>query len=119
MKRSIKLYVEDIMDSITKIEKYIKGISSQDFIKDTKTIDAIIRNLEVIGEASKNIPETVKAKYPDIPWKEIKGLRNKITHEYFGVDCEIVWQIVNKDLPELKSKIKRLAKIETAFIKTL
>ena len=89
-KRVWKLFLEDILECIGKIEKYIEGMEFEDFESDSKTIDAVVRNLEVIGEASKNIPENVKAKYPNVYWKGVVGLRNRIIHEYFGVDLKII-----------------------------
>lgn len=106
MKRTVILYIEDIKKSIVKIEKYTKRISREKFLKDEKTQDALVRNLEIIGEAAKNIPHKVRAAYPQIPWRGIITMRNKIIHEYFGVDLDILWQTVKEDIPELKSKIK-------------
>ena len=107
-KRDWKLYFEDILECIKKIESYTTDISYDDFIKDSKTIDAVVRNLEVIGEAARQVQEDTKQKYNYIPWKEIVGLRNRVIHEYFGVDLEIVWQIINQDLKELKGKIEKV-----------
>ena len=107
-RRKIKLYVQDIIISIGKIEKYTKGFKFEEFIKDEKTIDAIVRNLSVIGEAAKNIPEEVKRKYPQIPWREIIGMRNKVMHEYFGVEEQVLWKTIKDDIPVLKVMIKKL-----------
>ena len=84
-KRDVRLFLYDILEAISKIENYTKGMSYDEFIHDEKTIDAVIRNLEIIGEAAKNIPEDAKNKYPEIPWKEIAGMRDKLIHAYFGV----------------------------------
>ncbi len=108
MKRNVSLYIDDIKDSICKIEKYVKGITYSHFRKDSKTIDAVVRNLEIIGEAVKNIPADIKKKNSSVPWKQIIGMRNKITHEYFGVDVEVVWETIQKDIPELKNEIRRI-----------
>lgn len=108
MKRNLDLYISDINEAIKKIEKYTKGMSFEKFIKDDKTIDAVMKNLENIGEAARNIPAEFKAKHSFIPWKEIIGMRNKITHEYFGVDVEILWEAIAKDIPQLKKEIKTL-----------
>ena len=107
-RRKIKLYVQDIIISIGKIEKYTKGFKFEEFIKYEKTIDAIVRNLSVIGEAAKNIPEEVKRKYPQIPWREIIGMRNKVMHEYFGVEEQVLWKTIKDDIPVLKVMIKKL-----------
>ncbi|MFQ3674928.1 MAG: DUF86 domain-containing protein [Endomicrobiia bacterium] len=108
MKRTSKLFVIDIKNSLDKIKKYVNNKNFKKFSADEKTIDAVIRNLEIIGEASKNVSEELKRKYSTIPWKEINGLRNRITHEYFGLDYEIIWEIVKTDLPKLEKSIKEI-----------
>jgi len=107
-KRGINLYIDDILFSIKKIERYIKGVSFDDFCKDERTIDAVIRNIEIIGEAAKNIPKEIQDKNPDIPWKIILSMRNKVAHEYFGVDVDILWKTAKEDIIDLKKKIKKL-----------
>lgn len=102
MKRDYKLFVKDILDAIDKIEQFIKDINYQEFIQDDKTSTAVVKKIEIIGEAIKNIPGDVKAKYSNIPWRDIVGMRNKISHGYFGIDYEIVWAVIKKKLPELK-----------------
>ncbi len=111
MKRnSFKLFVEDMLEAMNKIERYTKGMSSNEFEGSEVVVDAVIRNLEVIGEAAKNIPEEIKEKYPDIPWNRIIGLRNIAIHEYFGIDLNIIWEIVTNNLPETKPKIESMLK---------
>ena len=83
------MYLEDILTSINRISEYTEGFSFDDFIKDFKTVDAVIRNFEIIGEAAKSLPEDIKEKYHDVPWEEMYRLRNKVSHEYFGIDYEI------------------------------
>ena len=107
-KREWKLFIEDIMECIGRIEKYIEGMEFEDFEIDDKTIDAVVRNLEVVGEAARNIPEDVKARYPDVYWKGVVGLRNRIIHEYFGVDSKIIWHIVKEELLTLLKQMKRI-----------
>jgi len=107
-KRKPRLYLEDIKDSIEKIEKYTRDLSLDEFIKNTLTIDAVVRNLTIIGEAARNIPEEVKLKNPDIAWSEAIGMRNKVAHEYFGVDEDILWKTIKEDLPTLKKQITEL-----------
>ncbi|MBI4652674.1 DUF86 domain-containing protein [Candidatus Kuenenbacteria bacterium] len=107
-KRGIKLYLEDIEDSIRKIEKYTRGINFDKFSSDEKIIDAVVRNLSIIGEAVINIPKEIKVKNPDVAWKEIKGTRNKVVHEYFGIDEEILWKTIQDDLPVFKKQIAKL-----------
>jgi uncharacterized protein with HEPN domain len=90
---------------MNRIIEYTEGLEFDSFRKDYKTVDAVIRNFEVIGEASKNLPEELKSAYPTMPWKEMYRLRNKITHEYFGIDYEIIWEIVKTDIPDARKII--------------
>ncbi len=110
VKRTAKLYVHDILESIEKIEDYTKGLTFQEFSKDRLVIDAVVRNLGIIGEATKHIPQDLRSLDQHIPWKEIAGMRDKITHEYFGVDLEIIWKTISGALPDLKRSIKGLLK---------
>ena len=107
-RRDWKLYIEDIVSSIEKIEEYNQNLDFHAFKENNLVIDAVVRNLEVIGEAAKNVPEEIKKKYSFIPWLQITGLRNKIIHAYFVVDLKIIWQIIQKDLPELKESIRKI-----------
>src|ERR1700741_3844559 len=108
--KNVKLFINDILEAIEKIEIYTQVMSYDQFIKDEKTKDAVIRNLEVIGEAAKNIPSTIKEKHPDINWKAISGMRDKLIHEYFGVSFPIVWETIKSDLPFFKAGIKEVLK---------
>ncbi len=108
MKRNYIVYIKDILESIEKIEEYTKDIDFKEFSKDVKTQDSVIRRLEIIGEAVKNIPDNVRNKYPDIPWKNIAGLRDVLIHSYFGVNLKRTWNVVKKDIPELKENIKNI-----------
>lgn len=114
-KRRPKLYLEDIKDSIKKIEEYTKDLNFDEFIKDEKTIDAVVRNLTIIGEAARNIPEEIKSKNPDIAWNEAIGMRNKVTHEYFGIDEDILWKTIKEDLPIFKKQISKLLEKSANF----
>lgn len=105
-KRNHNLYLKDILDSIAKIEEYMKDLSFDEFSSNTMVIDAVIRNFEVIGEASKHLPAHLKSLHKDIPWKEMAGMRDKMVHEYFGVDLDIVWKTIKDRLPELKQALK-------------
>lgn len=107
-KRESELYLQDILISIQRIEEYTKGLSSKDFEADWKTVDAVVRNLEIIGEAAKNMPEEIIEKYPEIPWSSMVSMRNKVIHEYFGVDVEILWKTTKEDLPLLKEEIGKI-----------
>ena len=105
-KRTPILLVEDILESCYKINAYTKDISFEDFMEDSKTIDAVIRNFEIIGEAANKLPEEFKNTYNSIDWNRIRGFRNRIVHAYFGIDYEIVWEIKEKFLPQLISKLE-------------
>lgn len=107
-KRDWKLFVEDILESIALIENYVERMDFNDFVNDRKTIDAVIRNFEIIGEASRNIPEEIRQKYQNVDWKGMIGLRNRIAHEYFGVDVSIIWFIIKQELSLLKGKIEMI-----------
>lgn len=107
-KRPIKLYLSDIQTAIKKIEIYTKGLTYTRFRRDEKTIDAVTRNIEIIGEAAKHIPREIRLNHVEVPWKQIIGTRSKVTHEYFGVDVEILWKTVTEDIPTLKNQIGRI-----------
>ena len=106
--RPADLYIEDIKEAISKIESFTNDMSFDDFIKDDKTMDAVIRNIEIIGEAAKHIPPDIRLKHVEIPWKEIIGTRSKVLHEYFGVDEKILWKTIQEDLPLLKKQIRNI-----------
>ncbi len=109
-KRDWRLFINDILECIERIEKYVSGLSYDDFIKDDKTKDAVVRNLEIIGEAANQIPMDIRERYKDIPWAQIVGLRHRLIHGYFVVDYDIVWNIISKEMPDLKIKIKEIFK---------
>ena len=109
MKRNFKLYIDDIIKYIDRAEQYTINLTYEDFLKDSKTSDAVIRCIEVLGEASNKIPESIKNKY-SIPWQDITNMRNRIIHGYFDVDLEEVWLAVKKDMKELKPLIKKIIK---------
>jgi len=107
-KRDDKLYVDDILDSINAIQKYIYEIDYNDFVENRMIYSATIRELEIIGEATGKISQTIKDKYPNIDYRTIKDFRNVLAHEYFGVDMEIVYSIVKHKLPSLKEQILQI-----------
>ncbi|MBA7627386.1 hypothetical protein ES703_34848 [subsurface metagenome] len=107
-KRPINLLLNDIRQAIDRIEQYIKNLSFDAFSNDQKSVDAVVRNLEIIGEAASRLTDEFKEKYSEIEWYKVVGLRHRIVHEYFGIDLEIIWQILQKDLPELRQKITRI-----------
>ena len=94
------LYLEDMVISMQRVAEYVSGLDFKSFKQDYKTVDAVVRNFEIIGEASKNLPTTFKNDNPEIPWEEMYRLRNRVTHEYFGIDYEIIWDIATKHLPQ-------------------
>ncbi|MBF9253349.1 DUF86 domain-containing protein [Pontibacter sp. 172403-2] len=106
--RTYRMYLEDILVSINRIAEYVEGYTFIDFKRDYKTVDAVVRNFEIIGEASKNLPQKVKDKYPEVPWAEMYLLRNKVSHEYFGVDYEILWDVATNYLPDNKLQIEAI-----------
>lgn len=106
------MYFEDISLAMKRIAEYIEGLSFAGFKKDYKTVDAVIRNFEIIGEAARNIPIEIKEKYQDVPWAEMYLLRNKVTHEYFGIDYEIIWDVASNYLPENLKQIEDILSIE-------
>ena len=110
--RTYIMYLEDIQIAMERIAEYIQGYDFIQFKRDYKTVDAVIRNFEVIGEASKNLPENIKVKYTLIPWNEMYLLRNKVSHEYFGVDYEIIWDVATNYLPENKITIDTIIVLE-------
>jgi len=108
-KRDSQLLLGDIIESVRKIDRYRAGLSKSDFLIDDKTSDAVIRNLEIIGEAVRQLPSEFKDSHTGIPWSQIAGLRNRIVHDYAGVDLELVWEIVEGSLPELLKEIGKLS----------
>jgi uncharacterized protein with HEPN domain len=107
-KRTPRLLLEDILDSCYKILEYTKDISFEEFERDNKTIDAVIRNFEIIGEASHLLPENIKEKPSGVEWHRIRGFRNRIIHDYFGVDLQIIWKITHEQIPDLISGITHI-----------
>ena len=108
MSRSYKAYLLDIRDCLTKIALYVEGYDYARFSKDEKTIDAVVRNIEIIGEAAKRLSDEIKNLDAEIPWKAITGMRDKLIHDYFGVDTRFVWNTVERDIPILREKIDSL-----------
>lgn len=111
--RDIKVYIEDVLNAIDSIQEYTNGLTYEGFVSDKKTVDAVIRNFEIIGEATKQIPLAVKKEYPNVPWKEMAGMRDKLIHGYFGVQLEVVWKTIKDRLPTVRVlMIEVLAKIK-------
>ncbi len=110
--RDYILFIEDILAAVEKIERYTKNLSFEEFSGNDMAIDAVIRNFEVIGEAVRNIPEVIKEKHPDVEWKEAVGFRNILTHDYFGIDIEAVWDTLNNNIPHFRENILVVLKSE-------
>lgn len=108
MARELDLYLQDIWDSLLAIENYLKGLSITEFQKNQQVQDAVVRRLEIMGEAAKNVDENFRNLHPDIPWKKIAGLRDILIHEYFGVNIDRVWEVVRKDFPPLKANLLKI-----------
>ncbi len=106
--RSAELLIEDILASAQKIQRYTAGMSFEQFILDERTVDAVARNFEIIGEAANRLPDNFKTSHTNIDWDRIRGFRNRIVHNYFGIDYSIVWQIVENYLPELMVEVEKL-----------
>ena len=110
MRRDYGGYLQDMIDSVNDVEAFTRGMAFGDFTKDRKTVNAVVRSIEVIGGATKNIPKSIRDKYPLLPWKKMAGMRDRMIHEYFAVDLEILWKVVNDELPPLKPLLQDVLK---------
>ncbi|MBU1262496.1 DUF86 domain-containing protein [bacterium] len=107
-KRDFTDYIQDILDSIREVKEFTQGMDFESFVEDKKTINAVTRSLEVIGEAGKKIPDSLREKYPQIPWKRMAGMRDKLIHEYWSIDLEIVWEVITNELPPIEPLIQKV-----------
>lgn len=112
MSRDYKLYLDDMRMAAEKVMRYTEGVDLAHFVDDDKTYDAVVRNLEIIGEAAKHIPAEIQMRYPAVAWRSIAGLRDIVAHEYFGIDEDILWDIVVNQVPQLLGQVKRILEEE-------
>jgi uncharacterized protein with HEPN domain len=112
MKRDVRVYIEDVLESISAIEEYTQTLTEEEFHNNRQVQDAVLRRFEIIGEAVKNIDKNFKSKYPDIPWKSIAGMRDVLIHEYFGVNLKRVWNVIKTDVPILKQEFLKMREQE-------
>jgi len=109
--RPASLLIEDIWEAMGKVSRFTKGMTADRFTHDQKTADAVVRNFEIIGEAANRLPSSFKQEHPEIEWTKIVGLRHRIVHEYFGVDLQIIWHIIQEDLPLLTEALRNLRQV--------
>lgn len=107
-RKKVALFLSDILEYMERAEKYVEGLTLDAFLHDSKTSDAVLRCIEVIGEASKNIPQEIRQRYPFIPWRDMAGMRDKVIHGYFQVDLESVWLVVQEDIPSLRPLLRKV-----------
>ena len=112
MSRDYRLFLDDIKTACEKILRYTRNMTFEQFTVDVKTFDAVVRNLEIIGEASKNIPEEVRQQHPEIDWRKMAGLRDIVAHEYFGIDEEVLWDIVESRIADLLERVREMPDAE-------
>ena len=114
IKREFILYLEDMFQSMQRIEEYLGDLDFKKFKMTHIVVDAVVRNFEIIGEASRKIPSDIQEEYPEIPWRKMYGLRNLIAHEYFGIDYEMIWEIAKNNLPQNRKDLQKIIEKEKA-----
>jgi len=106
--RDVGLYLEDMIEAASRVQEYLRGVSSAQFARDPRTVDAVVRNLEILGEAAKGVPEAMRQRAPTVEWRKIAGLRDVLAHAYFQVDLDIVWDAATNKVPGLVEPVRRL-----------
>jgi uncharacterized protein with HEPN domain len=106
MPRDYRVFLDDILEATRKVLEYTEGLSDEQFFGDRKTVEAVVWNLQIIGEASKSIPEEIRSRYPDIPWRDMAGLRDVIVHQYFGLKLDVIWKVIKNDLPRVELAVR-------------
>lgn len=110
MSREYVDYLQDMLDNSRLAIGFVKGMDYASFTQDNKTVYAVIRAVEVIGEAATNVPDEIRSKYPSLPWRDIRGMRNKLVHQYFGINMEVVWKTIQEDLPFIVNELDNILK---------
>jgi uncharacterized protein with HEPN domain len=108
MKRDSTLYLSDIIENMDDAAKFLGALRFEDFVKDKKTTNAVVRSIEIIGEATKHISEEIRSKRPDVPWKNMAGMRDRCIHDYLAIDFEMVWNVVKNDVPRIRPLVQSL-----------
>jgi len=108
MKRNYRFFLEDILESIKRIEEFVNDMDFEEFVRDDKTTSAVVRKLEIIGEAAKNVPKHIRNLYREVPWSDMAKMRDKIIHGYFGINYKIVWRVIKERLPEIKPVMRKI-----------
>lgn len=106
MPRDYRVFLDDILEATRKVLEYTAGFSYEQFFTDRKTVEAVVWNLQIIGEAAKNIPEEIRSRHPNVPWRDMAGLRDIIVHQYFGLKLDVIWKVIQDDLPRVEALVR-------------